>query len=98
MVLIIRIAATVLDNTTDVKCCRFYKPNHYDKVSAAQVPRSFSRTSNSTPELNLIGLLISGAHDPRDGTFATVAEDGLGKHKAHHAGGAWWASGWGMGW
>ena len=35
----------------------------------------------------------SGAHDPRDGTFATVAEDGLGKHKAHHAGGARWASG-----
>lgn len=45
------------------------------------------------PEPNLGYVLDSGAHDPRDGTFATVAEDGLGKHKAHHAGGARWASG-----
>lgn len=28
------------------------------------------------PELNLGYVLNSGAHDPRDGTFATVVEDG----------------------
>ena len=31
---------------------------------------------STPPELNLGYVLNSGAHDPRDGTFATVVEDG----------------------
>jgi len=62
MVLIIRMAATVLDNTVDVKCYLSHRPERLHEVPAAAASQSSG--SISTPPATEIGLLISGAHAP----------------------------------